>query len=109
MELTSIISHILSYTRIVELLVSSVILADVIHFIYIKTLHHTILYIILGVTIFFVGHIFNIIVGVFEPGIQGARLIYVEFFSKFYHGNGRPFKPFGVRRRFTHDRYNTEK
>ncbi len=108
MELPSIISHILSYTRIVGILLASVILADVIDFIFIKTLHHTILYIILGITIFFVGHIFNIILGVFEPGIQGARLIYVEFFSKFYHGNGRPFKPFGIRRRFTYDQY-TEK
>jgi V/A-type H+-transporting ATPase subunit I len=109
MELPSIISHVLSYTRIVGILLASVILADVIDFIFIKTLHHTILYIILGVTIFFVGHIFNIVLGVFEPGIQGARLIYVEFFSKFYHGNGRFFKPFGIKRRYTYDRYNTEK
>ena len=71
MELPSIISHILSYTRIVGILLASVILADVIDFIFIKTLHHTIPYIILGVTIFFVGHIFNIVLGVFEPGIQG--------------------------------------
>jgi V/A-type H+/Na+-transporting ATPase subunit I len=109
MELPSIISHILSYTRIVGILLASVILADVIDFIFIKTLHHTILYIIVGVAILFIGHIFNIILGVFEPGIQGARLIYVEFFSKFYHGNGRPFKPFGIIRRFTFDQYATEK
>ena len=109
MELPSIISHVTSYTRIVGILLASVILADVIDFIFIKTLHHNILYIILGVTIFFVGHIFNIVLGVFEPGIQGARLIYVEFFSKFYHGNGRSFKPFGIKRRYTYDRYNTEK
>ncbi|MGN6628809.1 MAG: V-type ATP synthase subunit I [Candidatus Nitrosocosmicus sp.] len=109
MELPSIISHILSYTRIVGILLASVILADVIDFIFIKTLHHTILYIIVGVAILFIGHIFNIILGVFEPGIQGARLIYVEFFSKFYHGNGRQFKPFGIIRRFTSDQYATEK
>jgi V/A-type H+/Na+-transporting ATPase subunit I len=101
MELPSIISHILSYTRIVGILLASVILADVIDFIFTRSLHHAIPIIILGVLIFFVGHIFNIILGVFEPGIQGARLIYVEFFSKFYHGNGRPFKPFGSNRKFT--------
>jgi len=105
MELPSIISHILSYTRIVGILLASVILADVIDFIFLKTLHHTISYIIMGVAILFIGHIFNIILGVFEPGIQGARLIYVEFFSKFYHGNGRHFKPFGIRRIFTSDQY----
>jgi len=108
MELPSIISHILSYTRIVGILLASVILADVIDFIFIRSLHHAIPLIVLGVIIFFVGHIFNIILGVFEPGIQGARLLYVEFFSKFYHGNGRPFKPFGTRRRFTVEQYNAE-
>jgi V/A-type H+/Na+-transporting ATPase subunit I len=108
MELPSIISHILSYTRIVGILLASVILASVIDFIFIRTLHHTLPYIILGILIFFIGHIFNIILGVFEPGIQGARLLYVEFFSKFYHGNGRTFKPFGTRRRFTVEQFNPE-
>jgi V/A-type H+-transporting ATPase subunit I len=105
MELPSIVSHILSYTRIVGILLASVILADVIDFIFVKTLHHSIPYIILGTIILFIGHIFNIIIGVFEPGIQGARLIYVEFFSKFYHGNGKPFRPFGTARKFTYDQY----
>jgi V/A-type H+-transporting ATPase subunit I len=105
MELPSIVSHILSYTRLIGILLASVILADVIDFIFFKTLHHGIPFIVLGTMILFIGHIFNIIIGVFEPGIQGARLIYVEFFSKFYHGNGRPFKPFGTARKFTFDQY----
>jgi V/A-type H+-transporting ATPase subunit I len=108
MELPSIVSHILSYTRLVGILLASVILADVIDFIFTKTLHHSIPYIVLGTMILFIGHIFNIIIGVFEPGIQGARLIYVEFFSKFYHGNGRPFRPFGTSRRFTYDQYEIQ-
>ncbi|HJT85929.1 MAG TPA: V-type ATP synthase subunit I [Nitrososphaeraceae archaeon] len=109
MELPSIISHILSYTRIVGILLASVILADVIDFIFLKSLDQSIPISILGIMIFIIGHLFNIILGVFEPGIQGARLIYVEFFSKFYHGGGRQFKPFGSKRRFTTNQYTNEK
>ena len=54
-----------------------------------------------GVVILIFGQLFNIILALFEPGIQGARLIYVEFFSKFFHGGGRPFLPFKGRRTYT--------
>lgn len=108
MELPSIISHILSYTRIVGIMLASIILADVIDHIFLRTIDNPLPHVILGISIFFIGHIFNIVLGVFEPGIQGARLIYVEFFSKFYHGNGKPYKPFGRKRKFTFDQYNVE-
>ncbi len=54
MELPSIVSHILSYTRIIGILLASVILADVIDFIFTKTLHHSLPYIILGTIILFI-------------------------------------------------------
>jgi V/A-type H+-transporting ATPase subunit I len=101
MELPSLISHMLSYTRLVGILLASVILAEVIDIIFIGGWHHSILLGLVGTLILVIGQLFNITIAMFEPGIQGARLIYVEFFSKFFDGNGRLFKPFASQRNRT--------
>lgn len=108
MELPSIISHILSYTRIVGILLASVILAEVIDIIFLKGMQKSPLLGVVGVIILVVGQMFNLIIAVFEPGIQGARLIYVEFFSKFYKGNGRYFRPFSSPRNYTIKQFDLE-
>jgi V/A-type H+-transporting ATPase subunit I len=100
-EFPSVISHIISYTRIVGILLASVVLAEVIDVVFIGTLHGSVAALVFGLVILVFGQLFNIVIGIFEPGIQGARLLYVEFFSKFFAGNGRPFKPFGSKRVYT--------
>lgn len=106
LELPSIVSHILSYTRLVGILLASVILAEVINMLFVSSLHsNSVLLILGGIVLLIVGQAFNIIVALFEPGIQGARLIYVEFFSKFFEGNGKAFKPFMNQRKHTLTRF----
>ncbi len=108
-ELPSIISHILSFTRILGILLASVILAEVIDKIFegelpASSAHVTVAgigFAIVGIIILIFGQMFNLVLAMFEPGVQGARLIYVEFFSKFFHGSGRPFSPFRGGRTYT--------
>ena len=56
---------------------------------------------ILGVVLLATVHVFNVILSILEPGIQGARLIFVEHFSKYLHGGGRQFTPFKGPRFYT--------
>jgi V/A-type H+/Na+-transporting ATPase subunit I len=103
LALTEILSHILSFLRLVGILLSSVVVAILVNHIA-GGLYHSglagslVLGAIFAVIILIGGQIFNVVLAVFEPGIQGARLIFVETFSKFYTGNGKPFRPLSSKR-----------
>ncbi|MHB1435354.1 MAG: V-type ATP synthase subunit I [Thermoplasmata archaeon] len=102
MGLMEIVSHILSYTRLIGILLASVILAVIFNVIAGGLFGRATPFDILAaLVILLVGQSFNTILGVFEPGIQGARLIFVEHFSKYYHGNGRGFTPLRSSRQYT--------
>ena len=50
---------------------------------------------VVGIIVAGLFHSLNLALGVFSPTIQALRLHYVEFFGKFYQGDGTPFRPFG--------------
>jgi V/A-type H+-transporting ATPase subunit I len=50
---------------------------------------------LVGVLIAVALHLLNLVLAMFSPFIQSTRLHLVEFNSKFYEGNGRPYLPFG--------------
>jgi V/A-type H+-transporting ATPase subunit I len=56
-----------------------------------------------GVAVLVVGHIVVLLLGITSSGIQSIRLEYFEFFSKFYEGDGRVYRPFGTERSYTED------
>ena len=107
-EIPSIISHILSYTRILGILLSAVYLSYVIDLIFLKLATKDPLMAVVGAIVLILGQLFTLGIAILEPGIQGARLIYVEFFSKFYYGNGKIFRPFRTIRKYTTPKFNLE-
>ena len=52
------------------------------------------------ILILIVGHLFNLAVNTLGAFIHGARLQFVEFFTKFITGTGRTYKPFAKEERF---------
>ncbi len=51
---------------------------------------------ILGVVVILIGHSFNVAMGALSAYIHDVRLQYVEYFGKFYEGDGIAFRPFGA-------------
>jgi V/A-type H+-transporting ATPase subunit I len=111
-ELPTIVSHVLSYARIVAVGLSSVAIAMVVNFMSItmfiepqlKNLSVVgVIIILVGVVVFVIGHALNTALGILGGGLHSIRLHYVEFFTKFYKGGGRKYIPFGMKRRFTEE------
>ncbi len=111
-EIPTIVSHVLSYARLVAVGLSSVAIAMVVNFMSI-TMFITpqlknltifgIFIIIAGIGVFIIGHALNTALGILGGGLHSIRLHYVEFFTKFYKGGGKKYVPFGMKRRFTED------
>ncbi|MBU3902182.1 MAG: hypothetical protein KKE04_02310, partial [Candidatus Thermoplasmatota archaeon] len=57
--------------------------------------------VIVGGTIFIVGHTFNLGIQALGSFVHSLRLQYVEFFGQFYSGGGKKFKPFKTDRKYT--------
>jgi V/A-type H+-transporting ATPase subunit I len=90
LELIGALSNILSYLRIAAVGLASAYLAIVANgFAAVGPVWF-------GVVIAAFFHALNLALAGFSPMIQAMRLHYVEFFSKFYEGGGRAFKPFGA-------------
>jgi V/A-type H+-transporting ATPase subunit I len=92
-------SDVLSYSRLLALGLATGVIASVIN--NIGTLFgFNILGIIIFITIFLIGHIFNILINALGAFVHSSRLQYVEFFSKFYEGGGKPYKPFKINTKY---------
>lgn len=95
------LSDILSYARLYGLMLSGAVIAQIIA--QYSTQFFTsgnVALIILGVIILLVGHAFNLVMNLLGAYIHDARLQYVEFYGRFYEGEGEEFKPLGSKQKY---------
>ena len=100
-EILNLITHPLSYARLMGFGLGSVIIAFLIDMAFTPHLSSGILVFVVYLVIFIALHFLNMILTIFEGIVQGVRLNFVEFFTKFYIGNGVKFKPFSYKRVYT--------
>ncbi|MBE7077332.1 MAG: hypothetical protein E7377_01355 [Clostridiales bacterium] len=94
-------SDILSYARLYGLMLSGAVIAQIIagysgDFI----VSGNVLLAVLGVVLLIVGNAFNLVMNLLGAYIHDARLQYVEFYGRFYEGDGDLFRPLGSQHKY---------
>ena len=86
---------VMSYIRIFGLMLTSALMGSVINMLggMIGGVGQVVLLVIM--------HLFNLVLGLLSIYIHNGRLQYVEFFGKFYEGDGQLFTPFGSDTKYT--------
>ena len=98
-SITSYISDLLSYSRLLALGLTTGVMAQVFNML--ATMMGTnVLGIVFLIVIFLLGHAINIGLNALGSYVHTMRLQYVEMFSKFYEGGGKEFKPFSLNSKY---------
>ncbi len=105
-NITGYFSDILSYTRILALVLATSVIAMVVNllgFLLGPTPLGIVVFIIVGL----LGHSLNLALSALSAYVHTSRLQYVEFFGKFFEGGGRLWKP--LRRKTKYVQLNESK
>lgn len=94
-DIISYLGDVLSYTRIMALLLASSVIASVVNVL--GSLSGSV---IVFVVVFLIGHAFNMGINIIGTFVHSARLQYLEFFGKFYKDGGRAFAPLKISTRY---------
>lgn len=92
-NITSYMSDILSYARLLALGLATGVIAQVVNTMG-SLFGGGVLGLIILLVMFVLGHTLNLAINALGAFIHSSRLQYVEFFGKFYEDGGEPFDPF---------------
>ena len=93
---TSYLSDILSYSRLLALGLATSVISSVFNKMG-SMVGDGVFGAIVFILVFLVGHSMNLAINALGAYVHTNRLMFVEFFGKFYEGGGRAFAPFAVR------------
>lgn len=96
----NLLSDVLSYARLFGLMLSGMIIAQQFNGIGLDLIAAGGVGFVFGPVVMLIGHAFNLAMGVLGAYIHDCRLQYIEFFSKFYTGEGALFTPLGSNREY---------
>ncbi len=103
-DITSWLGDILSYTRLMALMLAGSVIAQVFNMLANmagSAVSSKIVGLIVFLIIFFVTQLFNMAINIIGTFVHAARLQYLEFFGKFYEDGGKPFKPLRFKTKYT--------
>ncbi len=97
---TSWLSDVLSYSRLLALGLATGVIAQVINMMASMIGGKSVLGVILFVAIMLIGHILNFGINLLGAYVHTNRLQYAEFFGKFYDAGGKDFQPFTTENKY---------
>jgi len=94
------LSDTLSYSRILALGLATGVIGMVVNNLAQTAFKIPVAGFVLAPIIFVGGHLFNLGIGFLGGFVHSMRLQFVEFFTKFYKGGGKPFKAFRIENKY---------
>lgn len=94
-DLINLAADILSYSRLMALLLASSVIASVFN-----VLGSLAGNVIVFIPIFLFGHALNMGINLIGTFVHAARLQYIEYFGKFYKDGGREFSPLAINTKY---------
>ena len=92
---TAFLGDVISYSRLMALGLTTSVVGMSFNIIANMVRELPLVGIVLFVLVIVFGHIFNFVMSILSAFVHSARLILLEWFSRFYEGGGVPFQPYG--------------